>query len=105
MSASIRIGTQGWNYDSWVGPFYPPGTPPVDFLRVYARAFDTVEVDSTFYAIPAPRTLRDWAAKVPEGFRFALKLPQEVDGRSARRVERPDPRVVVPPLCSDANGG
>lgn len=78
MSGSIRIGTQGWNYPSWVGPFYPPGTPPVEFLRVYARAFDTVEVDSTFYAIPAPRTLRDWAAKVPEGFRFALKLPQEV---------------------------
>ena len=73
-----RIGCQGWNYDAWVGPFYPEGTRPVDFLRVYARAFDTVEVDSTFYAIPAPRTLRDWAERVPDDFQFALKLPQEI---------------------------
>jgi len=78
VSPPIRIGTQGWNYDAWVGPFYPDGTKPVDFLRVYARAFETVEVDSTFYAIPAPRTLRDWADRVPDEFRFALKLPQEI---------------------------
>ena len=51
--ARIRIGTQGWNYDAWVGPFYPPGTRSLDFLSVYARAFDTVEVDSTCYATPA----------------------------------------------------
>ena len=38
----MHIGTQGWNYDSWIGPFYPEGTKPVDFLRVYARAFNTV---------------------------------------------------------------
>jgi uncharacterized protein YecE (DUF72 family) len=74
----IRLGTQGWNYDAWVGPFYPEGTRPAEFLRVYARAFDTVEVDSTFYAIPAPRTLRDWAERVPDDFQFALKLPQEI---------------------------
>jgi uncharacterized protein YecE (DUF72 family) len=78
VSPPIRIGTQGWNYDAWVGPFYPDGTKPVDFLRVYARAFETVEVDSTFYAIPAPRTLRDWADRVPDEFQFALKLPQEI---------------------------
>ena len=40
----IRIGTQGWNYDAWVGPFYQLGTRPADFLSVYARAFATVEV-------------------------------------------------------------
>jgi uncharacterized protein YecE (DUF72 family) len=78
MSERIRIGTQGWNYDAWVGPFYPPGTQPVEFLRIYARAFDTVEVDSTFYAIPPVRTLRDWASRVPDDFQFALKLPQEI---------------------------
>lgn len=52
MAAKTRIGTQGWNYDAWVGPFYPDDTRPADFLTVYARAFDTVEVDSTFYASP-----------------------------------------------------
>jgi uncharacterized protein YecE (DUF72 family) len=78
MLPNVRIGTQGWNYDAWVGPFYPDGTRPADFLRTYARAFDTVEVDSTFYATPAVRTLRDWADRVPAGFQFALKLPQEI---------------------------
>jgi uncharacterized protein YecE (DUF72 family) len=76
--AAIRIGTQGWNYDAWVGPFYPDGTRPADFLGVYARAFDTVEVDSTFYAIPPAKTVRGWAERTPAHFRFALKLPQEI---------------------------
>jgi uncharacterized protein YecE (DUF72 family) len=74
----IRVGTQGWNYDAWVGPFYPPGTRAPEFLSTYARAFDTVEVDSTFYAIPAPKTVRDWGARVPSGFVFALKMPREI---------------------------
>ena len=75
---AIRIGCQGWNYEAWIGPFYPGGTRPVDFLRIYRRAFDTVEVDSTFYAVPPRSTLRDWAAKAGPGFQFALKLPQEI---------------------------
>lgn len=78
MSAIVRIGTQGWNYDAWVGPFYPEGTRPVDFLPIYARAFDTVEVDSTFYAIPPARTVRGWVERTPSNFKFALKLPQEI---------------------------
>ena len=75
---SLRVGTCGWNYDAWVGPFYPTGTRPVDFLATYARAFNTVEVDSTFYAIPPAKTVRGWASRVGEDFRFALKLPQEI---------------------------
>jgi uncharacterized protein YecE (DUF72 family) len=78
MPGTIRIGTQGWNYDAWVGPFYPPGTRAADFLTVYARAFDTVEVDSTFYAIPSPKTVHGWAERTPAEFKFALKLPQEI---------------------------
>ena len=78
MSARFRIGTQGWNYDAWVGPFYPSGTRPADFLTVYARAFDTVEVDSTFYAVPAAKTVRGWYDRTPAAFTFALKLPQEI---------------------------
>jgi uncharacterized protein YecE (DUF72 family) len=78
VSAPVRIGTQGWNYPAWVGPFYPAGTRPAAFLTTYARAFRTVEVDSTFYAVPAARVVRGWASRVPEDFVFALKLPQEV---------------------------
>jgi uncharacterized protein YecE (DUF72 family) len=78
MSAEIHIGTQGWNYDAWVGSFYPIGTRPSDFLTVYARAFDSVEVDSTFYASPAATTIRSWVERTPKGFIFSLKLPQEI---------------------------
>ncbi|NUO64361.1 MAG: DUF72 domain-containing protein [Gemmatimonadaceae bacterium] len=74
----IRIGAQGWNYDAWLGGFYPTGTRATDFLSVYARAFDTVEVDSTFYAIPPERTIEGWVRRTPDDFVFALKLPQSI---------------------------
>ena len=85
MPAVIRLGTQGWNYDAWVGGFYPTGTRPADYLSVYARAFDTVEVDSTFYAIPSVKTVRGWAQRTPPGFKFALKLPQEISHENRLR--------------------
>lgn len=78
MSAGFLFGTQGWCYDSWVGPFYPPGTRGADMLTQYGRAFSTVEVDSTFYAIPATPVVEGWRARVPDGFKFALKVPQQV---------------------------
>ena len=76
--ARIRIGAQGWNYDAWLGGFYPSGTRATDFLSVYARAFDTVEVDSTFYAIPPERTIEGWLRRTPDDFVFTLKLPQSI---------------------------
>jgi len=72
------IGCSGWAYDDWVGPFYPPGTPPGDFLSRYARVFRTVEVDSSFYRPPGPFLVRRWADRTPAGFRFALKVPRDV---------------------------
>jgi len=83
MADAIRIGTQGWNYPGWVGPFYPAGTRAEDYLRLYARAFATVEVDSTFYAVPPEKVVHSWATKVPDGFRFALKL-QSAGGAAGR---------------------
>ncbi|HEV8363419.1 MAG TPA: DUF72 domain-containing protein [Gemmatimonadaceae bacterium] len=78
MPDRIRLGCMGWNYDAWVGPFFPSGTRATDFLSVYSRAFDTVEVDATFYAVPPAKTVRGWADRVPPDFVFALKLPQEI---------------------------
>lgn len=72
------VGCSGWAYDDWVGPFYPPGTPPGDFLRRYARVFRVVEVDSSFYRAPSPFLVRRWAERTPDGFRFALKVPRDV---------------------------
>lgn len=74
----IVIGTQGWNYPAWVGPFYPPGTRATEFLPTYAKAFRAVEVDSTFYAVPDVRAVRAWNERTPPDFTFALKMPKAV---------------------------
>jgi uncharacterized protein YecE (DUF72 family) len=81
--SSIEVGCQGWNYTDWVtGPgervFYPQGTRAADMLEVYSRAFGTIEVDSTFYAIPPLATFEGWAKRTPPRFTFSLKLPQEI---------------------------
>lgn len=78
MPAALHIGTQGWNYSAWAGSFYPDGTRAADYLSTYARAFDTVEVDSTFYAVPPVATVRGWFDRTPHNFVFALKFPQSV---------------------------
>lgn len=84
----VLVGTQGWNYDAWSGPFYPAGTRAADFLSVYSRAFDTVEVDSTFYATPSLTTIRGWSDRTPSDFVFALKLPQEITHEQRLRDAR-----------------
>ncbi len=89
----LRLGTQGWNYDAWTGAFYPTGTRPADYLGVYARAFDAVEVDATFYAVPSEKTVRAWAARTPPDFRFALKLPQAITHE--RRLRGGDETLAV----------
>jgi uncharacterized protein YecE (DUF72 family) len=78
VAARIHIGTQGWIYDAWTGPFYPVNTRPPDYLSVYSRAFDSVEVDSTFYGVPSKTTFQNWAERTPSNFIFSLKLPQEI---------------------------
>ncbi len=76
----LRAGCSGWSYPEWVGPFYPKGTESGDFLGHYAKVFDVVEVDSTFYAVPEPARVERWRKQTPEGFVFCAKLPQEVTG-------------------------
>ncbi len=74
----VRVGCTGWSYDDWRGVFYPEGTPPGEYLRRYARVFDLVEVDSSFYRSPSPFLVRRWAALTPSGFLFALKVPKAI---------------------------
>lgn len=73
-----RVGTAGWAYDDWKGVFYPTGAAPSEYLSRYSRVFDVTEVDSSFYRAPSPFLARRWATSTPPGFRFALKIPQEV---------------------------
>lgn len=87
----VRVGCQGWNYDDWVTGagskpvFYPKGTRAAEMLGFYARVFDTVEVDSTFYAVPSAQTLDGWNKRTPRAFTFSLKLPQTITHEWALR--------------------
>jgi len=74
----ILVGTSSWSEDDWRGPFYPADTRPRDYLAHYARQFDTVECDATFYAIPSERTVEGWRARTSEGFLLSSKLPREI---------------------------
>jgi uncharacterized protein YecE (DUF72 family) len=71
----IRVGTSGWSYPSWRPGFYPDGLQPAEFLQFYAERFDTVELNATGYRLPSEDQFRRWAEAVPDGFRFAVKLP------------------------------
>lgn len=78
MSGRIRFGTSGWSERRWIGPFYPEGTRPLDFLAYYARQFDTVECD-TSHSRPLSRSMvRGWEGRTPEGFKLAAKFPRSV---------------------------
>src|SRR3954471_17148630 len=72
----VRIGTAGYSYPNWVGPFYPPGTPGHELLPAYARHFPVVEINSSFYRPPAPEQVGKMARRTPPGFGFTLKVPR-----------------------------
>jgi uncharacterized protein YecE (DUF72 family) len=67
------IGTSGWNYAHWSGVFYPAGMKPGGWFQYYARFFDTVEINNTFYRLPNPEVFVRWGKNAPTGFRFSLK--------------------------------
>lgn len=73
-----RLGTIGFAYDDWAGPFYPEGLRAERRLAWYAQRFGAIELDTTFYATPRVEVVRRWAAATPDGFRFAIKAPREV---------------------------
>jgi uncharacterized protein YecE (DUF72 family) len=72
-SGSIRIGTSGWHYPHWRGPFYPEDLAASKMLEFYARHFDTVELNNSFYQLPRETALASWRDTTPKGFRFAAK--------------------------------
>lgn len=73
MAGAIRIGTSGWTYDSWGGPFYPDGLPKRAWLAYYASQFPTTEINSAFYRTPSLDAIRLWRAQTPNDFLFSWK--------------------------------
>ncbi|MGD0978009.1 MAG: DUF72 domain-containing protein [Candidatus Bathyarchaeia archaeon] len=74
----LHIGTMGWSYGFWVSHFYPEGLKPPAFLAEYAKHFDTVELDNTFYRIPSTSATKTWREQTPEGFLFSAKFPRVI---------------------------
>jgi len=86
----LYIGCPIWSFKGWVGNFYPEGTKPSEFLREYTRRLTTVEGNTTFYAVPAQKTLEGWAVEMPETFRFCPKVPKAIshEGKLMDNIER-----------------
>ena len=76
--AKYWIGCSGFGYDEWIGGFYPQGLERHKFLEYYARHFNTVEINTTFYNWPERRQVLIWTRKTPEYFSFSFKLPQDI---------------------------
>jgi uncharacterized protein YecE (DUF72 family) len=76
LTIPVHVGTMGWSYADWNGPFYPSAGPGKQAIALYARAFDVVEIDSTFYGTPRETTVRQWVDTTPPGFLFCPKVPR-----------------------------
>ncbi len=75
---TLRVGTSSWSFPDWRGVFYPPQTPADRQLSYYAVNFNSVEANTSFYALPKPKTLLSWLESVPPEFTFSLKAPKEI---------------------------
>jgi uncharacterized protein YecE (DUF72 family) len=83
----VFVGTSGYAYKEWKGAFYPAKLPAAEMLRFYASRLPAVEINNTFYRMPSERVLLDWAAQVPEPFRFVLKASQRITHYARLKIE------------------
>lgn len=103
--AAIHVGTSGWHYEHWEGPFYPDGLSSDSWLRYYHDHLGSVEINNTFYQLPSRETLEGWTETVDEDFVFSLKAsryithmkklkdPEEPVGTFLGRVEALGPQL------------
>lgn len=87
----LRVGTSGYQYGHWRGSFYPAGLPKRAWFDHYARHFDCVEINNTFYRLPAAATFERWRAAAPEGFEYALKFSRY--GSHIKRLNEPEDTI------------
>ncbi|HEY0457796.1 MAG TPA: DUF72 domain-containing protein [Pyrinomonadaceae bacterium] len=105
--SQIHTGCQGWNYEDWTtraggaSIFYPRGTRAGEMLAHYAKIYDTIEVDSSFYAIPSAPSIEGWYKKTPADFTFSLKMPQQITHEHALR---PSAFEIVDEFCERIKG-
>lgn len=107
MDGNLHLGTCSWKYESWRGLVYSEARHP-DYLAEYAQKYDCVEIDQWFWSLfgpgkvvlPRPGTVTDYAAVVPEGFRFGVKMPNSLTLTHFRPKTRTDPLVPNPHFLS-----
>jgi uncharacterized protein YecE (DUF72 family) len=73
VKSEVRIGISGWNYAGWRGVFYPKGWPHRRELEFASRAFNSIEINGSFYSLQRPTSYRRWYEETPEDFRFSVK--------------------------------
>ena len=86
----VLAGTSGYSYKEWKGPFYPEKLPADQMLRFYATRLRTVEINNTFYRMPAEAMLSHWAEEVPAGFAFSVKAPRRISHEKRLREAESD---------------
>jgi len=77
-SQNVRIGISGWRYRPWRGVFYPPKLPQKKELAFASCAFNSVEINGTFYSLQRPESFARWFSETPDGFVFAVKGPRYI---------------------------
>jgi uncharacterized protein YecE (DUF72 family) len=86
----LYVGTSGFAYKEWKGPFYPADLADARMLRYYGERFRTVEINNTFYRMPKTTVVEGWAAEVPPDFRFVLKASQRITHFARLKEEAAD---------------
>lgn len=89
----VHIGTSGYHYAHWRGVYYPRELPVHEWLPFYARDFDTVEINNSFYRLPPAAAFDAWKRQAPRGFRFALKYSRF--GSHLKHLKDPDTHIPV----------
>ena len=97
MAGQVRVGCSGWSYPHWRGRFYPEKLPAREHFAFYARHFDTVELNNSFYRQPPPERFDAWREQAPAGFLFAVKGSRYVSHIKRLAVEQKSIDLVVEP--------
>lgn len=103
---AVIVGTSGYSYKDWVGPYYPAGTRPDAMLGLYAGEFRAVELNFSYYGLPKAATLEKMAMRVDDGFKFTLKLHKDLTHeRDRARESMPAFREALRPLTESGKLG
>jgi uncharacterized protein YecE (DUF72 family) len=87
----LYVGTSGYSYKEWKGPFYPEDLPAKDMLSHYGTRLNAVEINNTFYRLPKSSVLESWASQVPEAFRFSIKASRRITHFTRLKPESREP--------------